>query len=143
MPSVQRKFLQEDSSEPELQALVGQIVEARSGIEEKLRDFQLLVENLRKAVRKDRGESFSSYMIFVNAHSRLSAALSSGVQRTAAMDRVLDRALEEVAQEKVRKEQEQRRAEERRQQREQQQRSWLPPEDPDFEELFGEVLDAE
>jgi hypothetical protein len=135
----QRKFLQE-SSEPDIQVLVDQVVEARSDINDKLKDFQALVETLRKAVRKDRGESFSSYMVFVNAHSRLSAALSSGIQRTSSMDRILDRALKEAVEEKTRREEAQRKAAERR---EEQARSWLPPADPDFEELFGEVLDAE
>jgi hypothetical protein len=141
MPSP-RKFLR-DSSESEIQTLVGQIVDARAGLDEKLKDFQILVESLRKAVRKDRGESFSSYMVFVNAHSRLAAALSSGIQRTSSMDRILDRALQEASEEKSRREEAQRKAEERKQLREEQARSWLPPADPDFEELYGEVLDAE
>ena len=135
-----------ESSGSEIQTLVGQIVEARSTINEKLTDLQTLVESLRKVVRRERGDAFSSYMVFVNSHSRLAAALSSGIQRTSAMDRVLDRALGEIAEEKSRRDEELRKAEERRLKREEQQRSsrsWLPPEDPDFEELFGEVLDAE
>lgn len=145
MPPLQRKFVSESSAESEVQSIVNQVIEARASIEDKLKDFQALVESLRKAVRKDRSDSFSSYMVFVNAHSRLSAALSSGIQRTASMDRVLDRALAEAAQEKARQEEAQRRAEEQREKKEQQrkQQSWLPPADPDFEELYGEVLDAE
>lgn len=123
-----------------IQGLIQQVIACRSKIDEQLTELQKLADLLRREIRRNPAIP-AGYLVFVNANFRLAGALSNGLHRASAMDRVLTLAKEE---DRIRH----REAEEesgRRAAWEQKQRlqKLQSPTARDFDDLFGEVLGAE
>lgn len=115
-----------------------------SGLRQKLDAASLELakstEEFRMAVRKAPvSDLTSSYLAFASAHMRLAAATSSETSRTARTDVRIVRA-KTLQEEEVRREEQKKVAKAKRQAPAVYP---LPPDDPSFEELYGEVIDAE
>jgi hypothetical protein len=135
----QRVFELARQQERGAESIIAQIQGVRQELETSVGRLHDLCQQLRASVRQLSGdEGAHHYLMFANGHIRLAGALSQGVRRTAAMDRLLTAA-------KAEKEEVQRRDEQQRQLQESRDRQRAIdhlqlPQDDDFEDLYGEVM---
>lgn len=130
------------TQEQELDGLVAQIKKVREDLEGNVTKLQELSQQLRSQCRRNLGEeSTSRYLVWTNAHLRVTGALSSGLRRTASMDRVLANAKAEIEEAKRRAEDEARWLEAREHQKTV--NKMLLPTTDDFYEVFGDLVDEE
>jgi len=124
----------------QLEAHTTAVREARDEVETSLRKLQEVSARLRQFVRRAPSDEGSSQITaFANAHLRLTAALGSGIRRTASMDRLIDAA--EAERQEAQRQVAQR--EERRERAQAERRLQLPEPEDAFEELYGEMIDAD
>ena len=128
----------------EIDHTVEQIREMRAEIDDRVGKLHELSTRLRTQAMRSGDESTSSLVNFANAHMRIAGAVSTGMRRTTAMDRVLQRAKDEQGQVRERAEREEtRRLQVARQHEQAKQIAKLQtPMDDDLEQLFGEVTRA-
>lgn len=153
-----------------LEELVAKVSGLREQLESAAKDLVRASEELRSAVRYSSASELSgSYLAFASAHMRLARAAGSEFQRAALTETRITRAKaaqeREVWRETRRKEAAERRQrteeeanaeaqrktaaqqellQERQQRRAQEQQAFsLPPVDTSFEELYGDMIDAE
>ncbi len=120
--------------------LVQEVIQRRSKIEEQLGELQQLTERLRREIRRT-PDIPSGYLVFVNANFRITGALSNGLKRATAMDRVLNLAEEE---DRVRHREAEEDASRRATwERKQELQRLQSPTAGDFDALYGDVVDAE
>jgi hypothetical protein len=117
-----------------LNAHIQAVKDARNEVEATLRGLQEAAARLRQVVRRNPDESSAQLMVFANGHLRLTGAFSSGIKRTATMDRLVDAA------EADRQEAERVEVERQERRRERAQVLSLPEPEDAFEELYGDVL---
>lgn len=126
----------------EVDTLVEQIKKAREDLEADLGKLQELSMDLRARCRRNLGDEVTGrYLTWVNAHLRITGALSNGLRRTASMDRVLDRAQADLEEARRRAQEEARRLEARDHQRHV--NKLILPTSDDFDEVFGDLVDEE
>ena len=125
--------------EKTIQGLVERIHTARESIESDVAHLQQACLELRTLVRRNYDEASSSYLVFANAHLRLSGALLQGVRRTASMDRMLNKAQQEREEAQALEAEHQARQELRAHARHVESLQ-LPSEDA-FAEVYGELTD--
>lgn len=122
--------------------MVEQIKQAREDLEGDLEKLQALSLELRARCRRNLGEEVTGrYLTWVNAHLRITGALTNGLRRTASMDRVLNQAQADLEEARRRAQEEARRLEARDHQRHVNQ--LILPTTDDFDEVFGDLVDEE
>ena len=120
--------------------MVAQVQKVREDIEANLDQLKDLSLALRCRCRRNLGdESMAGYLVWANAHLRVTGALSNGLRRTSSMDRVLKTSQADREENERRTQEEARRLETREHQRVVDQ-LMLPTTD-DFEELFGSPVE--
>lgn len=128
--------------EQEDAAAIERVREARQTIETALMGLQRAATELRDRARRNPDEVSANHLIYASAHLRLTGALSNGIRRTAAMERVLNSA--EARREDARRREEEDRL--RRELRANERRInnlTLPVSDvDDFDEVYGDLIDA-
>lgn len=123
--------------------MVERVKKAREEVEAAVAKLQQASSDLRNFARRNPEESATSYLVFANAHLRVTGAFTSGLRRTASIDRVLNRAQAAEQAQRRRAEDEQRRLEARNHEREVR-RLTLPTTDHDaLAEVYGEMLNAD
>lgn len=135
-----RSGVDEQAGEKEVETLVSSIVEARVEVEKALEKLTKASDALRTRARRIPNESANTLVVFSNAHLRFSGAASQGMKRTAALDRLLDKAKAEKEELARREELEKQAAARRLARKKAEQLSVLPPSDDAFESLYGEVV---
>ena len=128
----------EEVNEQEVQTLIEQIKAARQEIENSLSRLIGLSDDLRTRSRRIPNASSSSHVIFATAHLRFAGAATQGMKRTAAMDRMIDRAKADLEEAARREEQEAKWMAERAA-RKKVEKLTLPTDDA-FDEVYAEVV---
>lgn len=116
--------------------MVAQVKKAREDIESSLNQLKELSLALRSRCRRNLGdETMAGYLVWANAHLRVTGALSNGLRRTSSMDRVLKISQADREETERRTQEEAHRLETRNHQRVVD-KLMLPSTD-DFDELYG------
>lgn len=130
----------QQSQQQKIEGLTQAVKEARGEVETSLRKLQDASTLLRAQIRRNPDETTAQFMVFANAHLRLTGALSSGLRRASNMDRMLDNVRRE--QDEIQRIDAER--QERQQRREREKVTNLPLPEPEdaFDEIYGEIVDA-
>lgn len=86
--------------EEEIERLLTLVRESKAKIIESLRELSLRSEELRKYCRSNSNDMTAALLTYSSAHIRVAKATASGLERTSSVERLVDRASQEVLEQK-------------------------------------------